>query len=97
LSRVGRQQAVLNQTPRTTETVFDEARAGGHAAGAIELVLNISVDPAIEAIFDAITGDQKGCALAAQGLNLPTTKVVGELVARRAVGSRRWSRERIPM
>ena len=44
---------VLNQTPATTETVFDEVRAGGHTAGALELVLNISVDPAVEAAFDA--------------------------------------------
>ena len=44
---------VLNQTPATTETIFDEVRAGGHTAGALELVLNISVDPAVEAAFDA--------------------------------------------
>jgi len=44
---------VLNQIPATTETVFDEVRAGGHTAGALELVLNISVVPAVEsAVID---------------------------------------------
>jgi hypothetical protein len=30
-----------------------EARVDGHAAGAVELVLNVSVDPAGETAFDA--------------------------------------------
>jgi hypothetical protein len=52
LSRVGRQQ-FSTKLPATTESVFDETRTGGHAAGVIELVLKISVDPAVEAAFDA--------------------------------------------